>query len=78
MNNQLKITLLSLIRFGIFVLFWVILNLTTTLPNPYIAIIAALLMFVLSPRFKTHDTQSGQVTIIRWFLLKKPIRIDRN
>ena len=36
--------------------------------------VTAALAFVLSPRYRTHTTQSGEKTVVHWLFFKKPFQ----
>ncbi len=43
----------------------------------YWLFVALPLTFLLSPKEKEIETQSGKKTLITWFLLKEPITLDK-
>ena len=67
----------GLVFFFIFMILYFLIEFLFKLDNPLLrTCFSATLAFVLSPRKKKIQTQTGEKTQITWFFLKEPIIID--
>jgi len=68
-NLLCKLAFIVIFLVSWFVMFYTIKSIDT----PYIAMVAAVLALVLSPRVKKYETQSGTQAQLKWLFLKKVI-----
>ena len=67
----------GLVFFFLFLIFYFAIEFLFQLNNPLLrTCFSATLAFVLSPRKKKIQTQTGEKTQITWVFLKEPINLD--